>query len=177
MPIAARLVQLANRQGHQLCVAPATQDDLLQGRDAARRRQRLAELEKFQLLEEVDVSDDLTARAGKSRAGTSDHRDLRVLAALEAGAADYLVTEDDRLRRRAARAGIRESVFSLSEIVDLLSADIPGPGCVPSNGQRPVAHHRLTQCERPTRGSLGQGEGLPTNPGRRVCFQLRKARL
>src|SRR5687768_12733995 len=51
----ARLLRLANEQGHLLCVAPATKDDLLQGRDPMRRRQRLAELEKFHQLQEAPV--------------------------------------------------------------------------------------------------------------------------
>ena len=51
----AKLLPLANEQGHLLCVAPATPLDLLQAKDAARRAQRLAELEKFHLLEEAPV--------------------------------------------------------------------------------------------------------------------------
>ena len=47
MPVGAELLRLANEQGHLLCVAPATQDDLLQGSDPLRRRQRLAELKKL----------------------------------------------------------------------------------------------------------------------------------
>jgi len=117
----ARLLRLANEQGHLLCVAPATKDDLLEGKDIARRRQRLAELEKFHLLEETPVASDLADRAGQSAPGTNDHRDLRLLAAVHAGAATHLVTSDVRLRRRADKAGLGDTVLTLNDAVALLA--------------------------------------------------------
>src|SRR5262245_37050282 len=64
---AAQLVQLASAQGHSLLVHPATQDDLLEGRDRDRRAQQLAELAKYPMLEETRPSQSLIARAGASR--------------------------------------------------------------------------------------------------------------
>ncbi len=125
LPIAAELVRLASEQGHVLCVAPATRDDLLQGRDTARRAQRLAELSKFPELAEVPIPLDLTQKAGESALGTNDHRDLRILATLNSGAAHYLVTEDGALRRRASRAELGDAVLTLAEAVELLRGFAP----------------------------------------------------
>ena len=122
---AAQLVRLANEQGHLLCLASATRDDLLQGRDRDRRAQRIAEIEKFHQLSEVPIDSGLVAAAGVSAPGSNDHRDLRILAALRAGAASHLVTEDHRLRRRADRAGLGDAVLSIVEAVDLLKRFIP----------------------------------------------------
>jgi len=137
---AARLVRLANEQGHLLCVAPATLDDLRQSGDVTRRVQRIAELEKFHLLQEPPLEADLICRAGDSPPGTNDHRDLRVLAALDTGGATHLVSDDTRLRRRAARAGLAEAVLSLSEAVELLEGFAPAVFPAPPRVERPKTY-------------------------------------
>jgi L-amino acid N-acyltransferase YncA len=117
---AAELMRLTGKQGHRLFVHPATRDDLLEGRDATRRRQALAELGKFEMLAESPISADLRTTAGDSTEGSNDHRDLRLLAALASRAVTYLVTEDVRLRRRARRCGLGDSILSIDEAADLL---------------------------------------------------------
>src|ERR1700712_4123262 len=114
---ASRLLRLANEQGHLLCVAAATRGDMLEGRDVARREQRLAELGKFHELDEVPLDPEFVALVGASEVGSNDHRDLRILATLNAGAASYLVSNDIRLRRRAGRAGLGDAVLSLADAV------------------------------------------------------------
>lgn len=123
--LGVRLLRLANEQRHLLCVAPATRDDLLEGKDAARRRQRIAELGKFHLLAEAPVTSELRTRAGTSNPGSNDERDLRLLAELDCGAVTYLVTDDGRLRRRAARAGLGDRALSLADAVALLAGFEP----------------------------------------------------
>lgn len=145
MPVGARLLRLANEQGHLLCVAPATRDELLEGRDVARRRQRLAELEKFHILEEAPVDSDLAARAGRSQPGTNDERDLRILAALHAGAATHLVTNDARLQRRAARAGLGDTVLTLNDAVAMLAGFAPQELRPPPHVTRPATYTLNTE--------------------------------
>lgn len=123
--LGVRLLRMASEQRHLLCVAPATRDDLLEGRDAARRRQRLAEIGKFHLLAEAPVTSELRSRAGTSSPGSNDERDLRLLAELDSGAVTYLVTDDGRLRRRAARAGLGDRALSLADAVTLLAGFEP----------------------------------------------------
>jgi GNAT superfamily N-acetyltransferase len=137
---AATLVRLASEQGHLVCVAPATRDDLLEGSDARRRGQRIAELGKFHLLEEAPLEQRFLALAGDSPSGSNDHRDLRVLAALYVGAATHLVTDDSRLRRRATRAGLGESTLSLSEAVDLLTGFAPNRSSPPPRVMTPKTY-------------------------------------
>ncbi|NHA67729.1 GNAT family N-acetyltransferase [Phycicoccus flavus] len=123
--LGVRFLRLANEQRHLLCVAPATRDDLLEGKDASRRRQRIAELGKFHQLAEAPITSDLTSRAGTSVPGSNDERDLRLLAEVESGAVTYLVTDDARLRRRAARAGLGDRALSLADAVTILAGFEP----------------------------------------------------
>lgn len=125
LELGVRFLRLASEQGHLLCVAPATRDDLLEGKDAVRRRQRLAELGKFHLLAEAPITSEFRSRAGASTPGSNDERDLRLLAELEAGAVTYLVTDDGRLRRRAARGGLGDRALSLADAVALLAGFAP----------------------------------------------------
>lgn len=120
MSTAADLVRLAGELGHVLCVAPATHDDVLEGADLRRRRQRLEELKKFSQLHEAPISASLANRAGASEEGTNDHRDLRLLAELDADAVHYLVTEDKALYKRGRRAGLADRVLTLAQALELL---------------------------------------------------------
>jgi hypothetical protein len=137
---AAELMRLTGKQGHRLFVHPATRDDLLEGRDATRRRQALAELGKFEMLAESPISADLRITAGDSTAGSNNHRDLRLLAALASRAVTYLVTEDVRLGRRARRCGLGDSILSIDEAVDLLLGLEPGVNEPPPTVERLEAY-------------------------------------
>ena len=137
---AALLLRLANEQGHLLCVAAATRQDMLEGRDVHRRDQRLAELGKFHELDEVPLDPGFIALIGASRPGSNDHRDLRILATLNAGAAGYLVSNDLGLRRRARRAGLGDAVLSLAEAVLLLEGLAPRVLVEPPRVSRPKCY-------------------------------------
>jgi hypothetical protein len=85
-------------------------------------------------LDESPISQSLIQRAGESDAGTNDHRDLRLLAALDAHAVTHLVTNDRRLRSRARRAGLADSVYTVDEalqfILQLIPYETPPPPLV-----------------------------------------------
>jgi len=136
----AKLLRLANEQGHLLCVAAATRDDLLEAKDAAQRAQRVAELEKFHLLEEVPIPAALVDLVGSSVDGTNDHRDLRIIAALFAGAATHLVTDDYKLRKRAERAGLAERVMTLEDAAALLVQFAPSEVPPPPRVTKPATY-------------------------------------
>jgi hypothetical protein len=117
---AAQLVRLVGEQRHRLFVHPATQDDLHEGKDKSRLTQQLAELAKFPKLAEGKIPSAVTGALGEPVPGSNDQRDLRLLAALFNNAVSFLITEDGRLRRRAARLGLRERVLTLADAVAML---------------------------------------------------------
>lgn len=137
---AARLIQLASKLGHTLLVHPAIRDDLLEGKESSRKAQRLAELDKYPMLEETPVSQSLIKHAGASDPGTNDHRDLRLLAALHGRAANYLISEDVRLRRRAKRAGVGDAVLTVNEAVSLLQSFLPATPLPPPRVENVAAY-------------------------------------
>lgn len=149
---AADLVRLCNRQGHQLFVHPATIDDLREGTDPARLQQRLAEIAKFELLAESPVPTSLIALAGRSPDGTNDHRDLRLLAALNARAVNYLISEDHALLRRAGRAKLGQSVLTIADATDLLQSLEPRAGVTPPRVE--AIHTYALDLDQPIFGSL-----------------------
>ena len=117
---AAEVIRLAAEQGHKVSVHPATRDDLLQGKDPARRTQRLAELQKFPLLQEGVIPKVLTDKLGSPLEGTNDHRDLRILASLQQNSVAYLITDDSGLRKRARRVALAERVLTSADALELL---------------------------------------------------------
>lgn len=140
MAAAVELLRLANKQGHQLFVAPANKDDIGQVTAAALKAQRLAELGKFILLQEAPVSRNLEARAGSSVPGSNDHRDLRLLALVDVGAVEFLVTEDSKLRSRARNAGLGERALSVADAVELLSRLEPAVLVPPRHVESPECY-------------------------------------
>ena len=140
MAAAAELVRLAGELGHVLCVAPATRDDVLEGTDLLRRRQRLEELKKFSQLHEAPISASLIDRAGASEEGTNGHRDLRLLAELDADAVHYLVTEDKPFYKRCRRAGFTDQVLTLADALELLRSFLTPNQATPPRVERIPAY-------------------------------------
>lgn len=127
----AAFVRLCSRQGHRILVHPATQQEVVKGRNGPRAGQRIAELEKFEMVEESPIPDALRASAGDSPVGTNDYIDLLFLASLASNAAHYLVSDDAGLRRRAKRAGLDERVLRLADAAEILSDLEPDPPQLP----------------------------------------------
>lgn len=136
----ANIIRLASKQQHRVFVHPASRDELSEGSNKIRSTQRVAELDKFDMLQETPVPVALETRAGKSVSGTNDHRDLRLLAALNGKAVHYLVSNDERLRRRAARCGLAASVLTAADAEALLLDFEPSVRQPPPKVETPPAY-------------------------------------
>jgi GNAT superfamily N-acetyltransferase len=112
----AELVRLSGQHSVGLFVAGANYDDVARDKDAARREVTLSKLAKFQRLRGVPVPEDavLIARFGTINS-ENDRSDVGLLAALDAKAVDFLVSQDAGLRRRAERTGMGASVLTVEE--------------------------------------------------------------
>lgn len=136
LPAAAELVRLAQQDHHRFFLSAATEKDIARDKDPARRATNRALSRKYQQLAPIDPAADLLAALGERRPppdrNSNDDIDLEMLAALWANAVDFLVTDDERLRRRGARAGLGERILRIVEAAALLqrltpSAAVPPP--------------------------------------------------
>jgi hypothetical protein len=123
-PVEARLAEvsrLCNEHGIGLFVVGANYDDIARDRDNERRKVTLSKLGKFQKLARLpNQSDaDLVARFGAIN-NDNDRSDARLLAALDAQAVDYLVSEDGNLHKRASRVGLGELVLTVDDALQWL---------------------------------------------------------
>lgn len=133
--LAARFVRGVQSHGHRVAVHARTRDDLLRDPDLARRDHRLRVLEKYVVLEGVPVSERLV---GAFTGSENDAVDGAIASSLDANAADFLVTEDRRLRNRIVSLArdLEERVFSLALAVELLDVLYPEPGRPPPRVER-----------------------------------------
>ena len=103
-PVLAELSNLAAKHKIDVFVHEAARDDVGRDKDKARRKISLSKLQKFQSLSKVKYLDEKTLeRDFGALRKPNDLVDATLLHALLIGAADFLVTEDVRLHRRARR--------------------------------------------------------------------------
>jgi GNAT superfamily N-acetyltransferase len=115
----AELARLSNEHSVGLFVDGATYDDVARDKDDARRAITISKLAKFQQLRGVPTPGDaeLIARFGPINR-PNDLSDVRLLVALEAGAIDFIVSQDVGLHKRAERSGLGASVLTIEEALE-----------------------------------------------------------
>jgi hypothetical protein len=112
----AELVRLCSEHAVGIFVDEATFDDVQRDPNAARRALTLSKLEKFQRLRGIPIPSDasLETKFGPIK-NEHDRSDVRLLAAVESRAVDFLVTADVRLQKRATKSAIAGSVLTVEE--------------------------------------------------------------
>ncbi|KJL45763.1 hypothetical protein [Microbacterium trichothecenolyticum] len=128
-PVVSSFMRLAAEHGHRVYVHPATLDDLQETTDPKHRAQNIAAYGKYAALGELPLPQQVLDVFPTPRS-SNDERDARILAALDAGAVHFLVTNDQKLRRRAIRLGHEPAVLRPTEAAQQLAAwhpDAPPP--------------------------------------------------
>ena len=117
----AEIARLCGEHKVDLFIDSATYEDVSRDRDLARREVTLSKLAKFQRLRGIPARSEaaLTAQFGPI-SNENDRSDVRLLAAIDASAADFLVTQDNGLRRRATRSGLDAKVLTVEETLEWL---------------------------------------------------------
>jgi hypothetical protein len=120
-PVDAGLTELTRRcsaNGVRLFVDVAIDDDVLRDNDLARRAVTLSKLEKFERLKGITYPGDADlARSYGTINSANDRSDCRLLFCLERKAADFLITRDTRLLRRARRVALGSCVLSVEDAI------------------------------------------------------------
>ena len=122
-PVLAELSNQAAKHKIDVFVHDAARDDVSRDKNEARRTISLSKIEKFQILSKVR---NLTVKALEDEFGSlskpNDVVDATLLHTLWIGAADFLVTEDVGLHRRARRhsADLGRRVLFVADAVQLI---------------------------------------------------------
>jgi hypothetical protein len=115
----SELVRLCGENGVSLFVDGANYDDVERDSDVTRRKITLSKLEKFPRLRSLPLHNDarLAARFGVIK-NDNDLSDVRLLAAVDAKAVDFLITQDIGLHRRAEKAALDNNVLTVEEALE-----------------------------------------------------------
>jgi L-amino acid N-acyltransferase YncA len=119
--IATRLMELAQKHDCPLYLAQATADDINRATDPKLRTASTLYMKQWKTLGDVPLTDEFLTSAGyEGELSESDKVDARILATLNANAADFLVTQDRRLRQHANQAGLGDRTLSITSAIELL---------------------------------------------------------
>ena len=122
-PVFSTFANLAATYEAQILIHEAAYDDVNRDADLARRRISISKLEKFgRLSRPIQPIEDILQRNFGPLLNANDFVDANLLYALDIGAADFLVSEDRRLHRRARRYSrqLGDRVFFVADAVQHL---------------------------------------------------------
>jgi GNAT superfamily N-acetyltransferase len=131
-PIAAEFLNLASVGGHQVVRHRAQETDQINDRNAARRKARQVLFSKYPVLPRIrGMPAEFEAVLGGHPVGSHDWVDNQLLGALEAGAVDFLVTEDAGIHRKARRVDLGQRVLLVGDARDMLRTFLDQPPTAP----------------------------------------------
>lgn len=114
-PSLTNFVRLCNVHGHQLLYHPASVDDIRRDVNVDRRNRTLARLGQYTRLQPGPPCPQNTPQTS-----ANDACDNEILYALERNAAHALVTEDQRMHRKARDLGLSDRVYFIQSADDWL---------------------------------------------------------
>ena len=140
-PISAELIALLSKGGHSAYVHPASVAELDGDKNAERRGLRNQLLAKYPKLPSPPrVPATLETTLGRPDPGSNDEIDHRMLAAVIVDSIDYLVTEDQKLIKKARRIGVGNCVLTPGDAVATLRRLDPTFSGPPLVVDKVVAH-------------------------------------
>ena len=133
---ATRLMELINLHGCEAWLSDATHRDIDRAKNPALRAASHLRMRQWKKLEAIEVPCSLINRAGyQTPMSANDRVDSHMLAALDAHAVDFLITQDGALRRHAGRAGFSDRVMTIQGGIELLEQLFDTPTRFPTIDQ------------------------------------------
>lgn len=128
---ALRLTRLCVQQGVSYYLHPDISEEVGGDRDELRRDLRQVQLGRYPILESPPTTSIKIERTlGVAPPGSHNWYDNRLLAALDANAVDFLVTEDRQVHRKAEHLGLGEKILTIPDAISLVSSlfdSVPEP--------------------------------------------------
>jgi len=116
-----KLVKLANENGHQLLIHPASIEDLNRDKDKERRRISVSRIQKYTaLIAPPTFTDSDREKLKLSETSDNDRIDNLIIFALYKNAVNLLITEDREIHKKAAKLGIDERVHYIQQAASSL---------------------------------------------------------
>jgi len=131
---------------HMLVVHPSVLDEIANDNDLDRREVRQRVVARYRMLEAPPpVQPEVAAVLGEPTPRSHDWYDHELLAAVFGNAVHGLVTQDDRIHRKATRLGIGDRVYYLADAIAALEAlQRQPPDFLPSVEFKPMHQLDLT---------------------------------
>jgi GNAT superfamily N-acetyltransferase len=138
---AAELLRFAQKHRINVLLHPMIRDEIAKDKDYDRARMRRFLMQKYPLLESApELQEPFASKLGNPSEGSHDYVDAHLLAALDADAVDFLISEDIGLHRKARRAGLANRVLTIEEAISAFNRFYPDAGPPPAGLTRTEAH-------------------------------------
>ena len=112
------LMKLFREHGHQIFIHPASLKDIDNDQDENRKKIILSKLKGYPLIESPPrPADDFLSVVGLS-SKSNEINDTEILFAIQKNTADFLITEDYGLQKKAILANLEYRVFSIDSALD-----------------------------------------------------------
>jgi len=112
------LLNIIRRYGHQIFIHPASLKDINNDKDVQRKAIILSKLRGYPLIElPPRPTDDFLSMMGPS-SSSNEINDNEILFAIQKNAADFLITEDYGLHKKANRIDLDDRVLSIASALD-----------------------------------------------------------
>jgi len=112
------LLKVFREHGHQISIHPASLRDINNDTDEQRKKVILSKLKGYPIIESPPKpNDEFLSMVGTS-SNPNEINDTEILFAIQRNAADFLITEDFGLQRKAIKANIEDRVLSIDSALD-----------------------------------------------------------
>ena len=112
------LLNIIRKYGHKIFIHPASLKDINNDKDVQRRRIILSKLKGYPLIElPPRPTDDFLSMMGAS-SSSNEINDNEILFAIQKNAADFLITEDNGLQKKANRVNLEDRVLSIGSALN-----------------------------------------------------------
>lgn len=116
------LLSVIREHGHQEFIHPASLKDITNDNNVERRNITLSKLRGYPQLPSPPMPDEEFTSIVGIPANSHDENDNAILFALKRNLADFLITEDKGIRKKAIQLDIDDRVFSIDSALDYFSS-------------------------------------------------------
>jgi len=112
------LLKLFRAYGHKELIHPASLKDINNDKDENRKKVILSKIKGYPVIETPPKATNDFLSLVRASSTSNDQNDAEILFAIQKNTADFLITEDYGLQKKAIRANLDDRVFSIDSALD-----------------------------------------------------------